>query len=72
MNEMLKRGGVCSGLLVQSKFETPQLGLLGERSVQAQLGVRLRKAYELPAAHTEPPAICALLRQIEAKFDGRR
>ncbi|WOJ89528.1 hypothetical protein RZS28_17350 [Methylocapsa polymorpha] len=72
MNEMLKRGGACGSLLVQSKFETPQLGLFVERSVHAQLGVRLRKAYELPASNTEPPAIRALLRQIEAKFDGRR
>lgn len=72
MNEMLKRGGACGDLLVKSKFETPQIGLLVERSLHAQLGVKLRKTFELPPAHTEPAAIRILLQQIEAKLGRLR
>ena len=72
MNQMLKGGGLCGDLLVESKFETPQIGRFLEKSFDAQLGARLRKTFELPPAHTEPAAIRILLQQIEAKLDGRR
>ncbi len=72
MNKMLKDGGVCGDLLLESKFEMPHVGRAREKSFDAQLGAKLRKTFELPPAHTEPAAIRLLLQQIEAKLEGRR
>lgn len=68
---MLKRHDACSDLLVESKFETLQIGIWAQRSMSSQLSAKLRKTFDVPPTHTEPPAIRELLRRIEAKFDER-
>ncbi|WP_026606241.1 hypothetical protein [Methylocapsa acidiphila] len=72
MNKMLKGDGMRGHLLGESKFETPQFARFLGKSFDAQIGVRLRKTFELPPAQSEPPAIRMLLQQIEAKLEGRR
>jgi hypothetical protein len=72
MNGMLKRNGASRNLLLESRFETVAPGFPRKKSVSTQFIDKLQKAFELPAAHTEPEAMRALLRQIEAEFDAKR
>jgi len=69
---MPKRGGASSASFCESRFETPEAVFLGANPFRAQFGGKLRRIFELPAAHTEPENIRILIRQIELKLDGKR
>jgi len=71
MNKMTKTTGLRVRLLssFDSRFETLEATAELDKSLQAQLGGKLRKVFSLPNAESIPDSVTRLLREIEEKID---
>lgn len=70
MNKMTKTTGLRVRLLssFDSRFETLEVACGLDKSLQAQLGGKLRKVFSPPSAESTPDSVKCLLQALEDKF----